>query len=102
MKLTVGTIEHITQLAAFRQEGRLSESDHVELFDAIDCLDSDELSELFGIAQVGNYQAVEQYSATVADAKRRGTGTAEYLFGLRELGTHLAAGALKLKLVRTP
>ncbi len=98
MKITVGTIEHITQLAIFRAAGRLSEADTVELFDSIDCLDLDELSELYGIAHVGRWLVVDQYEAAVADAKVSGFGAVGYLFGLGDLGMHLTAGMAQLKL----
>jgi hypothetical protein len=98
MKITLGTIEHIKQLAISREDNRLSEEDTVELFDSIDCLDPDELSELYAIIRVGQSQVVEQFDAAVVDARGRGVDVSEHIFGLRELGTLLAAGTAQLKL----
>ncbi len=98
MIITAGTIEHIAQLAAFREQGRLSEAARVELFDSIDCLNLDELSELYGIVEVGRWRTVTRYHAAVAEAKVRGFDTAEYLFDLGNLGTYLASGMAELKL----
>jgi len=98
MKVTIGTIEHIKQLAMLRQEGVLTEEGRVELFDSLDCLDLDELSELYAIACVGKSGSVELYGAAVDESNGRGVGAAEYLFGLGDLGASLAAGTALLKL----
>ncbi len=98
MKITLGTIAHIKQLAVSREDGGLSDTERVELFDSIDCLDSDELSELYAIVKVGQCRAVAQYAAEVAKDRGREAGAAEHIFGLRELGTFLIAGTADLQL----
>ena len=98
MKITIGTVEHIKQLAISRQNGRLAKADCAELFDSIDCLDLDELSELYAIARVGELQSLEQYDVAFAEAKGRGFTIVEHLFGLSELGKYLISGTFQLKL----
>jgi len=98
MKITFGTIEHIRQLAISRQGGGLSEAGNVELFDSIDCLDQDELAELYAVALVGQSGKVGLFGAAVDDARGRGYSAAEYLFGLADLGTYLVAGTALLTL----
>ncbi|GJI94267.1 hypothetical protein RugamoR57_09850 [Duganella caerulea] len=97
MRITVGTIEHIRDLALSRQDRGLSEAGNVELFDSIDCLGQDELGELYAVACVGQSGKIGGDEA-VGDARGRGASAAEYLFGLGNLGTYLAAGAALLKL----
>lgn len=98
MRITVGTIEHIRDLALSRQDGGLSEAGNVELFDSIDCLDQDELGELYAVVCVGQSGKIGVFGEAVGDARVLGASAEEYLFGLGNLGTYLAAGAALLKL----
>ena len=89
MKITQGALEHITQLAISRQAGELSSAEYVELFDSIDCLDYDELSELYKIVGIG----AERYGADIPDISVKEKSAVEQLFSVEKLGAYLIAGA---------
>lgn len=87
MKITQGTIEYIRQLAISRQTGELSSEDNTELFDAIDCLNLDEMSELYAIVRTG----ASHYGEEIPNINMGEKSAAEQLFGAQKLGTYLLA-----------
>jgi hypothetical protein len=93
MKITIDTIEHIKNLALTRENEELSHDDNIELFDSIDCLDLEELSDLYAIAHIGYGSSANEFKILVAKAKKLGFDLTDELLGLVDLGSALKRGA---------
>ena len=97
MKFTDGTITHIAQLASDREIKELSEENRIELFDSIDCLDMEELSELYAIVQVGKSNNPSDFQKQIIEGKEKGFQIAEEIFSLNNLGHLLKVGTKLLR-----
>lgn len=92
VKLTISTIEHIVKLASLRDANPLAPDENVELFDSMDCLDIDELSELYAIVVVGSLDNAQEFLGAKEEARTRGYHSLDLLWNNESLGSSLARG----------
>lgn len=90
--ITAGTIEHIIDLGKSREAGLLSSELRVELFDSIDCLDENELAELYALLEFAKAGKLESFSELVCKAKDIGFSLVEEVFEYNKLGSCLSKG----------
>lgn len=98
MQLTGGTLKHIEQLALLREAKALPHEDNVELYDSIDCLNMEELSELYAVVTAGIELDVSAFPQYINDAKSKGFSVVGELFNMGKLGSHLKRGAELLRM----
>lgn len=92
MIITTDTIEHVIVQGKAREVGELGHEARIELFDSIDCLDADELAELYAIIEIGKSGDPELFSELILKAKEIGFSLAEAIFKNNKLGSDLSKG----------
>lgn len=90
--LTFSTIEHIAEQALLRETKPLTREENIELFDSIDCLDINELSELYAITMIGLKGNVSDFERLIDEAKSMGFQVVDTLWRNEKLGSALKIG----------
>jgi len=98
MALEGSELAYIAQLASHRNPGFPADSDDIELFDSIDSLGFDELSELYAVVVVGRTLDPSNYQGALAQGKSVGFDLVSVLIANSELGQNIIAGARALRI----
>lgn len=98
MALQSCELAYIARLASHRNPDLPTKSDDIELFDSIDSLGLEELSELYAVVVVGRTLDASKYQGALAQGKSVGFGLVSVLIADSELGQNIPAGAKALRI----
>ena len=90
--ITTATIEHLIELGRSRELRKISPQETAELFDSIDCLDIEELAELYALLEIGKSERYESFVGLSFKARELGFSLVEVIFEQDRLGSLLSKG----------
>ncbi len=91
-KLTLSAVKHTMKIALLREVRPLAHDENVELFDSIDCLDIEELGELYAIVMVGLLESPQEFGSFEKYAKEKGFQSVDTLWDNESLGSAMERG----------
>ncbi|NOT12455.1 MAG: hypothetical protein HOP23_11585 [Methylococcaceae bacterium] len=97
-KLTLSAIKHTMKIALLREARPLAHNENVELFDSIDYLDIEELSELYAIVMVGLLESPQEFGSFKKYAREKGFQSVDTLWNNESLGSAMERGCELLEL----